>query len=54
MANKETQELIVEAINYYIEKGLITEGACPAVEVMRKIVKLDDIKTGLEKKGDEQ
>tara|TARA_R110000824_G_C15145646_1_gene670440 strand:+ start:25 stop:186 length:162 start_codon:yes stop_codon:yes gene_type:complete len=53
MANKETQDLILEAINYYSENGLCPEDKRPSVEVMRKIVKLDDIKKGLEKKGDD-
>ena len=52
MASKETQELIIEAITYYID------GLCPKdegtndIDVMRKVVKLDDIKKGLEGKGD--
>jgi len=53
MATKETQELIVEAINYYIENGLCPEDKRPSTDIMRKIIKLDDIKKGLEKKTDD-
>lgn len=53
MASKETQELIIEAINYYIN-GIAPEGERPSMDVMRKLVKLDDIKGGLEKKGDDE
>jgi hypothetical protein len=52
MASKETQDLIVEAINYYMENGLCPDDKCPSMDVMRKMVKLDDIKKGLEKKTD--
>ena len=48
MASKETQALIIEAIEYYI-KSFTPEGACPNIEAMRKIVKLDDIKQSLGK-----
>jgi hypothetical protein len=47
MAGKETEKLIIEAIEYYINNALCKEDKCPEVEVMRKIVKLHDIKTGL-------
>lgn len=53
MASKETSELIIEAIDYYIENGLCPEDKRPSIDVMRKLVKLDDIKKGLERKGDE-
>jgi len=54
MINKETPELIVEAINYYIENGLCPEDKRPSIDIMRKIVKFDDIKTGLQKQNNEQ
>ena len=54
MATKETQELIIEAIDYYIENGLCPNDKRPDIEVMRKIVKLDDIKKGIVKKGNEE
>ena len=53
MASKETQELIVEAINFYME-NVCDPAERPDMEVMRKLVKLDDIKKGLEKKGDDE
>ena len=52
MANKETQDLIIEAIDYYIN-GLCPEDVRPDMDVMRKLVKLDDIKKGLTKKANE-
>lgn len=52
MASKETTELIVEAIDYYVENGLCPDDTRPSIDVMRKIVKLDDIKTSLGKKED--
>ena len=52
MANKETQELIIEAINYYMTNGICPEDKRPSMDEMRKLVKLDDIKRGLESKGD--
>lgn len=53
MASKETHELIMEALNHYIS-FLMPENTCPSIETMRKLVKLDDIKKGLEKKGDDE
>jgi len=53
MANKETQELIIEAIDYYVANSLCKNDKLPAIDVMRKIVKLDDIKKGLEAKDNE-
>ena len=49
MASEETQELIVESIQSYIEILTPAEG-CPDMDVMRKMVKLDDIMQGLIKK----
>ena len=56
MANKETQELILEAIEYYITNGLCPDGGIQVdqIDLMKKLIKLDEIKTGLENKGDEQ
>lgn len=53
MATKETQELIIEALDYYIN-SLCPENERPSMDVMRKLIKLDDIKKGLEKKGNEE
>ncbi len=52
MANKETQELIIESIQSYMET-LTPDNECPDMDVMRKLVKLDDIMKGLIKKDDE-
>ena len=53
MTSKETQELIIEAINYYMDNGICPGDGRPDIVSMRKIVKLDDIKKGLEKRGDD-
>ena len=47
MATKETTSLLIEAIDYYIENGLCPEDKRPPVDVMRKIVKYDDLKKSL-------
>ena len=54
MASKETQELIVEAIDYYITNGLCPNDSIKVdqIDLMKKLIKLDEIKKGLEKKGD--
>lgn len=52
MASKETVELITEAINYYIEKGLCPNDKRPPIDIMRKIVKLEDIKDSLAGKSE--
>ena len=54
MASKETQELIVTCIDYYIENNLCKKDERPSVDIMRVIVKLDDIKRGLTKAGDKE
>ena len=48
MATKETQELLLEALDFYI-KHLTPDKACPDIETMRKIIKLDDLKKSLSK-----
>ena len=57
MASKETQELIIEAIEFYISNLMsnfeFNEQEQLDIDLMRKIVNLDDIKKGLEAKGDE-
>ena len=53
MANKETQSLMIEAIENYI-KCLSSEGTTISIDNMRKIVKLDDIKQSLNKAVSEQ
>ena len=54
MASKETQELIIEALNFYMESMKITvKDNLDNMDAMRKLVKLDDIKNGLEKTGDD-
>lgn len=51
MASKETQELIIEALNFYMESIRVTlKDNLKNMDVMRKLVKLDDIKKGLEGK----
>ena len=52
MASKETAELIVEAIDYYVSNNLMPAGNTSDVEVMRKVIKYDDIKKSLTKKED--
>jgi len=54
MASKETQELIVEALNFYMDSLKVTlkDNGMDDMDSMRKLVKLDDIKKGLENKGD--
>ena len=54
MASKETQALIVEALDFYMDslKDQIKDDL--SMDKMRKLVKLDDIRNGLEKQGDEQ
>ena len=52
MASKETQELLIEAIDNYITQ-LKGTGECPDMETMRKIIGLDDIRKGLGIKEDE-
>ena len=56
MASKETQTLIIEAIDYYVANGLCPDGGVKVdqIDVMKKLIKLDEIKKGLEKKGDEE
>ena len=54
MASKETQDLIVTCIDYYIENSLCAKDKRPSVDIMRVIVKLDDIKRGLTKAGDKE
>lgn len=53
MANKETTDLIIEAITSYSETLKDGEG-CPEMDVMRKLVKLDDIVKGLVKKENDE
>jgi len=52
MANKETPELIIQAIEYYIEKCLCPDDKRPSIDIMRVIIKYDDIKKGLQKTVD--
>lgn len=49
MASKETQELIIEALNFYMETLRVDlSDDIKNMLIMRKLVKLDDIKNGLE------
>lgn len=52
MASKETADLIIEAIDYYITNGLMPDGSTADIDAMRKIVKYDDLKKSLNKKDD--
>ena len=56
MASKETQELSIEAIDYYVTNGLCPDGGIQVdqIDLMKKLIKLDEIKMGLEKKGNEE
>ena len=53
MASKETTELIIEALDFYMNslKDQIKDDL--SMDLMRKLVKIDDIKLSLEKKSDE-
>ena len=48
MATKETQELLLESIDFYM-KSLMPTDKCPEIEAMRKIIKLDDLRKSLSK-----
>jgi len=51
MASKETQELIVEALEFYMDSVKVAlKDDLDNMDVMRKLIKLDDIKKGLEGK----
>jgi len=52
MASKETADLILEAIEYYISNALMPGGSTSDVDVMRKIIKYDDLKKSLNRKED--
>ena len=46
-ADTEMQKLMIEAIDHYVDY-MAPEGQRPDIEVMRKVVKYDDIKTKLQ------
>lgn len=49
MPSKETQELILEAIKYYITNGLCPNDSVNVkdIDIMKKIIKFDEIKKSL-------
>ena len=53
MANKETKDLIIEAIDYYLQ-GMCPDGRIKSsdIDIMKKLIKYDDIKNSLNKKED--
>ena len=53
MATKETAELIIEAIDYYLQ-GICPDGKIGSsdIDIMKKLIKYDDIKNSLNKKED--
>lgn len=43
MADKQTTDLIIKCIQFYIDCITVNGSKCPSMDEMRELVKLDDI-----------